>query len=134
VGRNGLGRGVIPDPDRGSSIGRVNPRDLLAADREVTEERLARLRDDFTGVVDATRDANTDDEHDPEGHTIAYERSQTVALVRQAERHLVEIDAALARVQAGTYGVCASCGRPIAPARLEARPTAATCIECANRT
>lgn len=112
----------------------MNPRDLLAADRAATEERLARLRDDFTGVVDATRDANTDDEHDPEGHTIAYERSQTVALVRQAERHLVEIDAALARVQAGTYGVCDSCGGPVTSGRLEARPTARTCIACATRT
>jgi DnaK suppressor protein len=108
------------------------PHDLLTADRASTEERLARLRDDFSGVVDATRDANTDDEHDPEGHTIAYERSQTVALVRQAESHLVEIDAALGRVEAGSYGTCETCGGSIAPARLEARPTARTCISCAN--
>ncbi len=106
--------------------------ELLAADRAETEDRLARLREDFAGVVDATRDANSDDEHDPEGHTIAYERSQTVALVRQAERHLVEVDAALARVRAGTYGVCESCGEPIASGRLEARPTARRCIRCAG--
>jgi RNA polymerase-binding transcription factor DksA len=106
----------------------VTPQELLAAERTSTEERLARLRDDYAGVVDATRDANSDDEHDPEGQTIAYERSQTKALVHQAERHLDEIDAALDRLAVGSYGVCASCGGPIAPGRLEARPTARTCV------
>ena len=110
----------------------ASPRDLLAADRAETEERLARLRDDFSGVVDATRDANSDDEHDPEGHTIAYERSQTGALVRQAELHLAEVDAALIRVHHRTYGVCQACGGAIALGRLEARPTARTCIDCAS--
>jgi DnaK suppressor protein len=106
----------------------VTARELLDAERRTTLERLARLREDFSGVVDATRDANSDDEHDPEGQTIAYERSQTGALIRQAEQHLLEIDAALDRVDAGTYGTCETCGQPIAPARLEARPTARVCV------
>lgn len=110
----------------------VDPYELLAADRVQSEERLARLREDYTGVVDATRDANSDDEHDPEGHTIAYERSQTAALVLQARQRLDDIDAALARLDAGTYGACESCGAAIAPGRLEARPTARTCITCAQ--
>jgi DnaK suppressor protein len=107
----------------------VTPRDRLAADRRSTEERLARLRDDFSGVVAATRDANSDDEHDPEGHTIAFERSQTSALVMQAAQRLVEIDAALERLDAGRYGLCETCGSAIAPGRLEARPTARTCVD-----
>ena len=106
----------------------MTPQERLVADRRSTEERLARLRDDYAGVVAASRDTNADDEHDPEGQTIAYERSQTGALIRQAEQHLVEIDAALDRVDAGTYGTCELCGRPISPARLEARPTARTCV------
>jgi len=106
----------------------VTPHQRLAAERSSTEERLARLRDDFAGVVAASRDTNADDEHDPEGQTIAYERSQTGALIQQAERHLGEIDAALDRVGAGTYGTCETCGKPIAPARLLARPTARTCV------
>jgi RNA polymerase-binding transcription factor DksA len=110
----------------------VDPIALLAADREATTERIGRLRDDFTGVVDASRDTNADDEHDPEGQTIGWERSQLGALLRQAEAHLVEVDAALARVATGTYGVCESCGQPIAPGRLAARPTARTCIRCAT--
>jgi DnaK suppressor protein len=115
-----------------ASVG-VDPRALLDADREETVARLDRLREDFAAVVDANRDANSDDEHDPEGHTIAYERSQTGALVRQSERHLAEVDAALERVASGAYGVCERCGRPIATGRLEARPTARTCISCARR-
>lgn len=106
----------------------MTQQERLVADRRSTEERLARLRDDYAGVVAASRDTNADDEHDPEGQTIAYERSQTGALIRQAEQHLVEIDAALDRVAAGTYGTCELCGRPISPARLEARPTARTCV------
>jgi DnaK suppressor protein len=100
----------------------------LEADRTQTCARLAALREDYAGVVDASRDTNADDEHDPEGQTIAYERSQTGALIRQAEQHLAEIDAALGRVAAGTYGTCELCGRPMSPARLEARPTARTCV------
>ena len=104
-----------------------------AAERAETLARLAALREDFAGVVDASRDTNADDEHDPEGHTIAFERSQVDALARQAREHLREIDAALARLDAGDYGTCERCGRPISAGRLEARPTARTCIDCAGR-
>ena len=106
-------------------------RDHLEAERSRTLERLERLRRDFTGVVDASRDSNADDEHDPEGATIAFERSQVDALIRQAEQHLEEIARALERVEDGSYGTCAVCGRPIAAARLEARPVARTCVACA---
>lgn len=113
------------------SVSGVDPSELLAADRVQSEERLARLQQDYSGVVEATRDANSDDEHDPEGHTIAYERSQTGALLIQVRQRLADIDAALSRLAAGTYGRCESCGQEIAPGRLEARPTARTCISCA---
>ena len=106
----------------------MDPRDRLVADRAETRARLAALREDYSGVVDASRDSNADDEHDPEGQTIAFERSQTAALAHQARRHLHEVDAALARVADGSYGRCEVCGEPIPPARLDARPTARTCI------
>ncbi|HYH35589.1 MAG TPA: TraR/DksA C4-type zinc finger protein [Nocardioides sp.] len=109
-----------------------DPRDRLEDERRRTLRRLGDLTDDFAGVVAASRDTNADDEHDPEGATIAFERSQVGALVRQARHHLAEIDAALARVAAGRYGVCERCGGPVAAERLEARPTARTCITCAS--
>ena len=100
---------------------------------DLRTERLALLTHDFDEVVAASLDTNADDEHDPEGHTIAFERSQVSALVEQVGRHLAAVDAALARVEAGTYGTCVVCGRPIGAARLEARPVAETCISCASR-
>jgi len=61
----------------------------------------------------ASRDSNADDEHDPEGQAIAYERAQLSASADLARAHLVEVDAAFARLSAGTYGVCEVCSRPI---------------------
>jgi DnaK suppressor protein len=82
--------------------------------------------------VAASRDSNADDEHDPEGATIAFERAQLVAVLRQANADLEELDAALGRVEDGSYGVCERCGLPIASARLEARPWARRCLACAQ--
>ena len=101
----------------------------LAEERQTTAERLDGLRREFGLVVEATVDANADDEHDPEGSTIAYERSQVAALIDQAEQHLVEIDAAESRIADGTYGQCVTCSERIPEERLEARPTAKTCVE-----
>ena len=108
-----------------------DPAALLADERDRTTDRLARLRRDFLGVVDASRDSNADDEHDPEGATIAFERSQVDALIRQAEAHLPELDAAYERLAAGRYGGCEVCRAPIPAERLGARPTARTCVRCA---
>lgn len=108
-----------------------DPRLLLENERAQTLQRLAALSEDHAGMVEASRDTNADDEHDPEGATIAFERSQVDALVRQARKHLDEIDSALRREGRGTYGTCERCGEPIAAARLEARPTARTCVACA---
>lgn len=105
-----------------------DPRRLLEAVRTEVLERLAALRSDVAGVKAASRDTNADDEHDPEGATIAFERSQLQALERAARTHLEEVDAALARVAAGSWGRCVVCGEPIAPARLMARPTARACV------
>ncbi|MGA9103633.1 TraR/DksA family transcriptional regulator [Aeromicrobium sp.] len=106
--------------------------EVLERERQETLQRLATLTDDFAEVVAASRDSNADDEHDPEGATIAFERSQLDALVSQARGHLAEIDAAITRLDVGTYGVCERCGQPIGVARLRARPVARTCITCAS--
>jgi DnaK suppressor protein len=105
----------------------------LLEDRQETVARLARLRSDHGGIVAASRDSNADDEHDPEGATIAFERSQVDALVKQAVTHLAEVDAALERLQDGTYGRCERCGAAIPPERLEVRPVARRCVRCAQR-
>lgn len=104
----------------------------LEEERQVALGRLASLTGDFESVVAASLDTNADDEHDPEGHTIAFERSQIGALIAQVRRHLDEVDAAVARVAAGTYGACERCGLPIGDARLDALPAARRCIACAG--
>ena len=112
----------------------VDARRRLETDRTHTLARVAALRGDYDAVVAASRDTNADDEHDPEGATIAFERSQLGALLRQAEAHLAEVDAALARLDDESYGRCDHCGRPVGAARLTARPTARRCIDCARDT
>jgi RNA polymerase-binding protein DksA len=107
-------------------------RSRLEAERAEALGRLARLTEDYDSVVAASRDSNADDEHDPEGATIAFERSQLGAVSDQVRRHLAEIDAAVARLDRGTYGTCERCGRAIDERRLEARPVARTCIGCAT--
>lgn len=97
-----------------------------------TTERLAALTGDYAGIVEASRDSNADDEHDPEGSTIAFERSQVGALIDQAKQRLLEIEAARIRVDEGTYGRCEVCGEQIPDRRLEARPVARTCVRCAT--
>ena len=110
-----------------------DPARALAEEQRLLAGRVADLTDDYTDIVEASQHANADDEHDPEGATVAFERSQVGALLEQARQHLAEVLSAIARLEAGTYGVCASCGEPIGEARLEARPTAQTCIRCASR-
>ncbi|GEL99497.1 TraR/DksA family transcriptional regulator [Cellulomonas terrae] len=100
--------------------------------RSVTLQRLSALRGEHDAVVDASRDSNADDEHDPEGATIAFERAQVDALVRDALARLESVDDALRRIDDGTYGICTVCGDRIAPGRLEVRPTATTCVACAT--
>jgi DnaK suppressor protein len=90
------------------------------------------LSADIGSLCVASGDANPDDEHDPEGQTIAFERSQLGALTDRARMRLAEVDAAVDRLAAGTYGRCDACGGAIDPARLEARPTATTCVEHAT--
>lgn len=111
------------------------PRDValgwLDDEETATLRRLASLSDDYAEVVAASKDTNADDEHDPEGATIAFERSQVGALIQQARAHLVEIEAARARVADDTYGTCERCGGRVGALRLEARPVARRCITCA---
>lgn len=108
------------------SSARAEPR--LAALRRETEAELRAAGERIDAMTAARADTNSDDEHDPEGATIGFEWSQADALRAALRRRLAEVDAALARVADGTYGVCAICGDPIAPARLDARPTTDRCI------
>lgn len=106
--------------------------ELLAARADAVAQRDARAAD-FEAFVDGADLVNTDDEHDPEGATIAFERAQVIALRDDAIRRIALLDDALVRLNAGTYGRCIGCSKPIAPARLAALPGVETCVDCAAR-
>ncbi|WP_328417545.1 TraR/DksA C4-type zinc finger protein [Micromonospora sp. NBC_00389] len=101
--------------------------------RAETEAQAAAMDGDLRSLFEASRSSNADDEHDPEGSTIAFERAQLTAVLEAARRRLAELDVALQRVNAGTYGVCERCSRPIPAERLVARPSARTCVACASQ-
>jgi RNA polymerase-binding transcription factor DksA len=106
-------------------------RTVLEAERVTTRRRIGALTAEFDEIVAGAADSNGDDEHDPEGSTIAFELAQIAGLLLEARSYLNELDRAAERLDAGTYGLCEQCGSAIAPARLAARPAARTCISCA---
>ncbi len=106
--------------------------DPLLAERSAALASIEALGREFDGVVAASRSSNADDEHDPEGATIAFERQQVAALLEAARRRLADVEAALHRRAAGSYGVCEGCGGSIPAERLAARPSARTCVACAR--
>jgi DnaK suppressor protein len=108
-------------------------REELLRLRQQTEAQVTALDGDLRGLFEASRASNADDEHDPEGATIAFERAQLTAVLDAARRRLAELDVALRRVEDGSYGVCERCLRPIPAERLVARPSARTCVACASR-
>jgi RNA polymerase-binding transcription factor DksA len=63
----------------------------------------------------------------------SYEEDMTLTLLENQERLLEECNAALARMEAGTFGVCEECHRPISRGRLEAFPDARYCVRCARK-
>ncbi|MBM7503986.1 TraR/DksA family transcriptional regulator [Agromyces aurantiacus] len=107
-------------------------RELLLAERREAEERLAEQSEGITAVREARSDGSVDDEHDPDGPTMSQEWSQRTAVLHDVEHELADIDRALAKIDAGTYGTCERCGQKISVGRLEARPTATLCIDCAR--
>jgi RNA polymerase-binding protein DksA len=108
-------------------------RTRLTTERVAAASRIAALQRDVDDIVESAKGGATDDEHDAEGATIAFERAQAMALLEETRLQVSTLDQALARVDAGSYGTCESCGDPIAAERLAARPAATRCITCATR-
>ena len=106
--------------------------EVLLTERASARQRVAALEREFAGLAEAASSAGTDDEHDPEGATLAFERQHAAALLEAAREQVAAVDAALERLADGRYGVCDRCGRPIGEDRLAARPAARTCIDCAG--
>jgi RNA polymerase-binding transcription factor DksA len=95
--------------------------------------RVRELTEVLAAIVDASTNANLDDEHDPEGATVAFEREQISALLERAQQRLADLDDALLRVARGSYGICEQCGEPIPAERLGAQPATRRCVACASK-
>jgi DnaK suppressor protein len=104
----------------------------LRAARARAAEQVAALEAQFASLVAASEDSNADDEHDPEGATIGFERAQLTAVLEAARERLRELDAALERAGSDAYGVCERCGGPIGEERLAALPATRVCVACAR--
>lgn len=95
---------------------------------------IASLTRQWEDIVETSALTANDDEHDPEGATVAFERAHLGDMIEQARADLRALDRAAERLRAGEYWTCERCGRPIPPARLAARPAATTCVACASTT
>ncbi|MGO8888031.1 MAG: TraR/DksA family transcriptional regulator [Streptosporangiaceae bacterium] len=107
-------------------------RALLAAEHAAAAAQVTALERELDGIISAAGGANADDEHDPEGATIAFERQHVAALLAQARDQLTAAGRAAAKLDDGSYGICESCGGPIGEERLAPRPPAVTGISGAG--
>jgi DnaK suppressor protein len=107
-------------------------RSALIAELGRAEEQTASLARQFADIVAAAEMSNTDDEHDPEGTTIAFERAQVSALHSQAVRDAAALRRTLADLDDEEFGACEQCGRAIGFERLVALPATRRCVECAR--
>jgi DnaK suppressor protein len=107
--------------------------DALAELRAHTRQRIEALCRQVNAITEASQLTTHDDEHDPEGATVGFERAQAQSLLAAARRDLAAVDHAERRVRAGSYLTCERCGGHIAEQRIIALPTASTCIACASR-
>lgn len=102
----------------------------IAEARAEAQARSAALSVQIEALAEQQALTTHDDEHDPEGVTIGFERAQLLGLVAGARQEVSALDRATSRLRAGTYGRCLTCGREIPDARLEALPAAETCVTC----
>jgi RNA polymerase-binding transcription factor DksA len=105
----------------------VDYRALLEEERASLAHQLSELGFGEVGATGLEYDSNFAD-----SSQVSAERGETEALVGELRSALREVERALERLEQGTYGICEKCGRPIAPARLEAMPAVTTCIEHAG--
>ena len=94
---------------------------------EGMREDLEREREETT--ADGAGELSTVDQHPGDSGTETFELEKTVSLLEQMEDELQEVEGAFQRVEAGTYGTCQACGRPIGAERLEALPATRFCVE-----
>ena len=104
----------------------------LLEERERTQKAIAYLNEENRGTTeDEARELSGGlDNHLADIATHTYDRELDSTLESSEELHLTHVEAALKRIEDGTYGICENCGKPIQPERLEAMPWVTLCIDC----
>jgi RNA polymerase-binding protein DksA len=108
-------------------------RDRLLEERKRASDALEYLQQENQGLLDDEHEEIQSDNHPADDATSTYDRELDATLEGNEERLLQAIDAALERIEHGTYGICPKCGQPIPEERLEALPWTTRCIDCKRR-
>ena len=110
------------------------PSEAALADlRAALDEERAQLRHQLADLGFGDDGGLAYDQNFADSSQVTAERGEVEALANSLKETLAEVEHALAKFEEGTYGLCENCGQPIAPARLEAKPGARLCINCASR-
>jgi len=104
--------------------------DLRSALEQERSDLVARLAE--MGLSDGAGDLEFDSNF-ADSSQVTAERGEVEALAGSLRESLSDVEAALVKLDDGTFGTCEGCGQPIPPARLEAKPAARLCMECASR-
>ena len=112
-----------------STVNTERFREILLEERQRVTAAINYLHEENPGSIE-DEEEETFDNHLGDAATITFTREMDYSLEENAGHVLAAIDAALKRIDEGTFGVCARCGRPIAEERLEAMPYATKCIDC----
>jgi DnaK suppressor protein len=104
----------------------------MAGPEEITRAALEEEREQLRHQLKDVGVEGGFDENFADSGQVAAEQGENRALIGQLEETLLAVEKALAKLDAGTYGVCESCGKAISEARLEAMPATRYCIDCAS--
>jgi RNA polymerase-binding protein DksA len=122
-------------PERTAKPKKPNKRLIATLRKRLEEEREELLVQAANLEADAAdeswKEPRSDD--DAETGTATFERERTMSLARNARQTIIQIERALDRIEAGSYGLCINCGEPIAVERLEALPQAVDCLDCRRK-
>ena len=108
-------------------------RERLLEERKRAQGALEYLQQENAGLLEDEREEIQSDNHPADDATSTYDRELDATLEGNEERAIQAIDAALDRIEAGTYGICDNCGQPIGEERLEAVPWTTQCIDCKRK-
>ena len=120
----------MDEPDTEGELAEV--RERIQVERRRLESLVESLTANFNDIADAVDASPPDDEHDPEGHTIAFERSQLSGRRDEYLRRIIELAAAERRLDDESSSRCETCDKPIPLERRLAVPATTRCVECAR--